>query len=124
MHVRITEDGLHHTPWHQWRKQFVLLLCSGSPNSADAQPVIDLFTFITRALGEENTLLPIVATRLAVVKQVTMTEEELHILYDKLELPAHLVKEDYLRNQKLLQRCYGIGKELGRSGRIISPSIS
>jgi len=61
-----------------------------------------------------NTLLPIVATRLAVVKQVTMTEEELSILYDKLELPAHRVKEDYQRNQALLKRCYEAGKELGR----------
>lgn len=114
MHVRITEDGLDHTPWHQWQKQFVLLLGQGSPDRADAQPVIDLFTFITRALGEGNALLPIVATRLVVVKQVTMTEEELSILYDKLELPAYRVKEDYQRNQALLKRCYEAGKELGR----------
>jgi multimeric flavodoxin WrbA len=114
MHVQITEDGLKHTPRHQWRKQFVLILCQGSPDGADAQPIIDLFTFITRALGEGNALLPIVATRLAVVKQVTMTEEELRILYDKLELPAHLVKEDYQCNQTLLKRCYEAGKELGR----------
>jgi multimeric flavodoxin WrbA len=112
MHVRITEDGLKHMPWHQWRKQFVLLLCQGSTDSSDAQPVIDLFTFITRALGEGNRLCSIVATRLAVVNQIKMTEEELKILYQKLQLPVHLAEKDYQRNQSLLKRCYEIGKNL------------
>jgi NAD(P)H-dependent FMN reductase len=110
MHVRITENGLKHTPWRQWRKQFVLLLCQGSPDNSDAQPVIDLFTFITRVLGEENTLFPVVAKRLAVVNQVSMTEEELRILYQKLELPEHLVEQDYRHNQSRLKRCCEIGK--------------
>jgi hypothetical protein len=112
MHVRITEDGLQHTPWHQWCKQFVLILCQGSLDGADAQPVIDLFTFITRTLGEGNTLFPIVATRLAVVNQIKMTEEELKLLYQKLQLPVHLAGQDYHQNQSLLKRCYEIGKNL------------
>jgi putative NADPH-quinone reductase len=115
MHVRITEDGLEHMPWHKWRKQFILLLCQGSPDSSDAQPIIDLFTFITRALGEGNTLLPIVATRLAVVNQIKMTQEELKTLYQKLQLPIHLAGPDYKRNQALLQKCYETGRELGQS---------
>jgi len=46
LNVQITEHGLKHTPWHEWKKQFVLLLCLGSSDDADAKPVIDLFKFI------------------------------------------------------------------------------
>ena len=124
MHVQITEHELKHTPWHDWRKQFILILCQGSPDSSDAQPIIDLFTFITRALGEGNTLLSIVATRLAVVNQIKMTEEELKILYEKLELPVQLAKPDYQSNQVLLQLCYEAGRKLGQTEKIIKPSTS
>jgi len=48
MHVQITENGLKHTPWQEWRKHFILLLCLGSPIGDDAQPVIDLLQFITK----------------------------------------------------------------------------
>jgi len=59
-----------------------------------------------------NALLPIVATRLAVVNQIKMTEEELKLLYEKLQLPVHLAGQDYHQNQSLLKRCYEIGKNL------------
>jgi NAD(P)H-dependent FMN reductase len=124
MHVQITEDGLKHTPWHQWHKQFVLLLCQGSPDSSDAQPIIDLLAFVTSTFGEGNTLFSIVATRLAVVNQISMTGEELKLLYQKLRLPHHLAEQDYQRNQEILRICYETGKKLGQSGKIISPSIS
>ena len=112
LHVQITEDGLKHTPWHEWRKQFVLLLCLGSPDNSDAQPVIDLFKFITTILGPENRLYHIVGTRLAVTNQVRMTKEELSSLYPKLHLSSHLVAQDYQRNQMLLKKCYELGRQL------------
>ena len=120
MHVQITEEGLHHAPWQPWEKQFILLLCSGSPLETDAQPVINLFTFITGVLGRENVLLPVVATRLATVNQVKMTEDELRALYGKLQLPEDLAAGDFLRNQALLRKCYEIGKGLP-TGRMITP---
>lgn len=115
LNVQITEHGLKHTPWHEWQKQFVLLLCLGSSNDADAQPVIDLFKFITSILGPENKLLSIVGTRLAVTNQVKMTKEELATLYPKLHLPSHLVDQDYHQNQMLLKKCYEFGKELRKN---------
>jgi len=114
IHVQITETGLKHTPWHEWRKDFVLLLSLGSSDGADAQPVIDLFTFMTSILGTENRLHCLVGTRLAVVNQVRMTEEELRTLYPKLKLPGHLAEQDYRRNHMLLKRCYELGKKVTR----------
>ncbi|MBW2183016.1 MAG: flavodoxin family protein [Deltaproteobacteria bacterium] len=114
INVTITEDGLKYTPWHEWRKKFVLLLCSGSSDDADAQPVIDLFKYITSMLGPDNKLHCLTGTRLAVVNQVTMSEEELSSLYSKLNLPLHLATQDSQRNQLLLKRCYQLGKELGK----------
>lgn len=113
VNVSITEDGLQYDPWHKWEKKFVLILCLGSSNDIDAQPIIDLFHYITSMLGPDNSLNCITGTRLAMVSQVTMTEEKLTALYAKLKLPLHLATQDYHRNQTLLKRCYQLGKELG-----------
>jgi multimeric flavodoxin WrbA len=112
LHVQITETGLKHTPWHEWEKEFVLLLSLGSSSDNDAQPVIDLFQYMTSILGSRNRLHSIVGTRLAVVNQVRMTEEELCTLYPKLKLPANLAEQDYQRNQIFLKKCYELGREL------------
>src|SRR4030042_252454 len=56
MHVQITEGGLNHKAWQKWKKNFVLLLSLGSPDTTDAKPIIDLFTFLTAALGPGNQL--------------------------------------------------------------------
>ncbi len=111
MQVQITENGLKHTPWQEWRKHFILLLCLGSPASDDAQPVIELFQFITKELGTENSLTTIVGTRLAIVNQVRLSSHELKILYSKLKLPNHLIDTDYHRNQNILKQCYQLGLE-------------
>lgn len=111
-HVQITEKGLKHTPWQEWKKDFVLLASMGSSDDSDAQAVIDLFTFISTILGSGNRLHVIKCTRLAVVKQLEKTEDELEALYSKMQLPEHLAKEDFERNQKLLKQCYGLGNDL------------
>lgn len=113
-HVQITESGLQHTPWHEWNKDFVLLLCMGSPDDADADPVIDLFRFITSILGSGNRLHVIKATRLAMAKQVIKNEEELRILYEKLKLPVYLAGQDYENNRKVLADCQRLGTELSK----------
>lgn len=123
IHVQITENGLIHTPWQKWQKQFVLLLCLGSPQTADAQPVIHLFEFMTNVLGSDNQLYYLIGTRLAVVHQAKMTLEELRALYPKLKLPLHLAEQDYHRNQALLKRCYEAGRELGSKGLIGNASF-
>ena len=124
LHVRITEDELIHTPRQQWRKQFILLLSSGSPGTKDAQPVIDLFSYLTHELGEGNRLSAIVGTRLAVAGQVGMGLEDLRSLYRKLQIPDHLADQDHQRNQMHLKQCYEMGREIGRTGKAINPSIS
>jgi multimeric flavodoxin WrbA len=117
LHVRITEEGLEHTPWHEWKKEFVLILSLGSSSDADAQPVIELFKYMTTILGAENHLQSIVGTRLAVVGQVRMTQEELRGLYNKLNLPVRLAAFDFERNHLLLEKCFQVGSQLGSNHR-------
>ena len=114
MHVQITEHGLKHTPWHNWRKHFILLLCLGSSVDDDAQPIIDLFKFIIEVLGPENKLSTIIGTRLAVVNQVRLSKEDLGLLYTKLKLPLDLAEKDYQRNHQLLAECYNLGRNIGK----------
>jgi putative NADPH-quinone reductase len=114
IHVQITETGLQHTPWHSWNKDFVLILCMGSSDAVDADPVIDLFRFMTSILGENNRLHIITATRLAVVKQVIKSEEELRALYKKMSLSPKLASGDFARNQELLKTCRGLGAKINK----------
>ena len=111
INVQLTESGLKHDPYHQWKKQFILLLSLGSSDDQDAQPIIELFTFITSILGKNNQLSWIIGKRLAVAGQVTMSEEKLAGLYPKLGLSASLSKGDYNQNQLLLQKCYKWGSQ-------------
>ena len=112
--VQITETGLLHTPWQEWNKDFVLILCMGSSDASDGQPVIDLFNYMTEILGKGNRLRVITATRLAVVNQVTKSEEELAALYSKLGLPVHLAAGDAGKNRKIMEDCHQLGMELGK----------
>jgi putative NADPH-quinone reductase len=112
IHVQITESGLIHTPWHAWNKDFVLILPMGSSDASDADPIIDLFRFMTSILGANNRLHVITATRLAVAKQVIKTEEELLELYEKMKLPNGLAALDFQRNQELIEACRELGQEI------------
>lgn len=112
VHVQITETGLIHTPWEDWNKDFALLLSMGSPDKAEAKPVIELFEFMTSILGSNNRLHVITATRLAMAKQVIRTKEELTILYNKLNLPEELAKWDSDENSKVLRNCRELGSRL------------
>ncbi len=112
LHIKITETGLIHTPVHEWKKDFVLILPMGSSDVSDAQPVIDLFKFITKELGKENNLHIITGTRLAITNQVVRSSEALKVLYRKLGLPVENAKPDYIINQNLLKKCFNTGKTL------------
>lgn len=113
--VQITETGLLHTPWQAWKKKFILLLCLGSSSTADAQPVLELFQFMTKVLGADNQLTWCTGTRLAVARQILMTAAELEKLYPKLRLPPALAESDYHANQTLLCQCYELGKSCLKS---------
>jgi multimeric flavodoxin WrbA len=110
--VEITETGLRHTPRATWNKDFVVLLTMGSSDDSDAQPAIDLFQFMASVMGSENRVHTITANRLAVVSQVIKPVEVLEKLYPKLNLPKHSAKEDFKKNQEVLEQCYHLGKEL------------
>ncbi|MCD4833458.1 MAG: flavodoxin family protein [Bacteroidales bacterium] len=112
VHVQITETGLIHTPFKKWNKDFVLLLSMGSSDDSDAKPVIDLFEYMKEVLGDKNRLHVIKATRLAVIKQVQKTEEELKELYPKLKLDESLAEADFIKNQEILKECFDLGKAL------------
>ena len=50
LHVQITESGLKHMPWHDWNKEFVLILSMGSSSDDDARPIVALFESIISML--------------------------------------------------------------------------
>lgn len=112
MHIMMTEDGLIHTPWQEWDKDFVLLLSMGTIQDIDAQPIVDLFEFMRKELGMKKGIHTIKSKRLAMAKQIELPEKKLSILYKKLRLPEHLVPSDYLNNQKVLEDAYNLGVEL------------
>jgi multimeric flavodoxin WrbA len=119
VHVRVTETGLIHTPYHEWKKDFVLILSLGASQTDDAQPVIDLFKYLCSIMGPQNKLHVITGTRLAMVNQVNHNEEELVALYKKMGLPNDLASEDYIINRELLAQCHELGKTL----TFINPKI-
>lgn len=113
-HVKITEKGLIHTPWKEWKKNFVLITSMGSPDPSEAKPLEDLLKFMVKELGKGNKLHVIAGTRLAVPKQVSMNLNELENLYKKLDIPLFLASDDHKRNKKLLKKSYNLGVKLGR----------
>lgn len=112
VHVQITETGIDHTPHTEWNKDFVLILPMGSSDDVDAQPVVDLFKYMCEILGSKNRLHVVKGTRLAVVKHVEKTEEELEVLYPRLGLPVKLAKGDAVRNAELMEECFELGRKL------------
>ncbi|MDX2444326.1 MAG: flavodoxin family protein [Bacteroidales bacterium] len=107
--VQITESGLKHIPWQEWNKEFVLLLSMGSSDDSDARAIIELFEYMRSILGSSNKLSVISATRLAVIRQIEKTEEELSELYPKLGLSQNLVSADAQKNKLILDNCYQLG---------------
>lgn len=112
VHVRITETGLIHTPYHEWNKDIVLILSLGDSRTDDAQPVIDLFKYICKIMGPGNRLHVITGTRLAMINQVKYNESQLTTLYKKMGLDDKLAGTDFLKNSKLLDQCRELGKTL------------
>ncbi|PLX09861.1 MAG: hypothetical protein C0596_00845 [Marinilabiliales bacterium] len=110
--VQITEESIKHTPWHEWNKDFVLILSMGSSDVIDAEPIIELFEYITDILGPNNKLHVITANRLAVNKLITMNQNELETLYKKLEIPVRLAKKDAEINSKTLTKAFDLAKNL------------
>jgi len=114
IHVRVTEQGLEHTPWQVWRKQVVLLLCLGSSRDDDARPILELFTFLTEVLGPGTGLSSVIGIRLAAAGQVAMDAGQLRALYPKIGLPESLAEEDCEMNRELLRMCYELGMRLAK----------
>jgi NAD(P)H-dependent FMN reductase len=114
IHVQITETGLIHTPHVQWKKEIVLILSMGSPDTIEAKPIVELFEYIKEMMGTEIKLHTILGTTLAVEGQVEKNEAELTELYPKLKLPAHLVKVHFNNNKILLDKAFNIGVETTR----------
>jgi len=115
VHVRITETGLIHTPYHEWNKDIVLILSMGASRTDDAQPVIDLFNYLSSIMGPNNKLHVITGTRLAMVKQVMLNEDELKVLYGKMGLAQSLASDDFKKNMKLLLQCHNLGTKLSKA---------
>jgi multimeric flavodoxin WrbA len=115
IHVQMTETGLIYTSSHRWQKHFVLVSSLGHQTTEDAQPVVDLMKFMVKLLGTENQLTTIIGTGLGIVNQVAMNQDQLREIYQKINMPEHLVKPHFQRNQKVLKACFQLGKQIGES---------
>lgn len=113
INVRITANGLIHTPWVEWNKKFVLFLSMGSPDPKEGNNIVDTMKFIVRELGDKNEIFIFNGTRLAVSGQIEYSLEKLKDLYKKLAIPMELAEPDLDRNRELLSRIYSLGSELG-----------
>jgi multimeric flavodoxin WrbA len=114
VNVIITEQSMEHRPWQEWNKEFVLLLSMGSSNAEDAKPVIDLFQYMVKMLGEKNRLHIVTGKRLVVIKQITFNADDLKKLYIKLNLSEHLAETDAINNNEILSKCFNLGDCLTR----------
>lgn len=112
VNVQITEESIKHTPWQEWKKDFVLILSMGSSDDIDAKPIVELFEYITEILGTENRLHVIKGTRLALAKQVEKNKDFLEKIYSKLNIPTKLAEEDFVKNSKLLKDSFELGEIL------------
>lgn len=115
LHVQLTETGLTYTPWQKWQKEWVLLLALGSSSTTDANPIVDLFKFMTTTLGPENRLHTTIGSRLAASGQLSMNQPHLSDLYGKLQLPPHFADDDFRKNRRILQSCYYLARELTKN---------
>ncbi len=113
LHVRITEKGLIHSPWVEWKKKFIVFLSMGSSDDNDGSGIVDAMKFIVKELGDGNELYTFLGTRLAVRGQIEYGPDKLKELYTKLQIPLKLVDTDLNRNEKLLSQIYSLGVELG-----------
>ncbi len=103
IHVKITEEGLIHTPHSEWQKKIFLFTALGSSSKKDAEPLIDLFSFMNKVLGNKNRFEYLTAERLAVSGQILFGKSQLKDLYGKLDLSESLVEEDYKRNRQYIE---------------------
>lgn len=113
--IQVTREGLIHTPWQPWNKRFVLLLSLGSPIPDDAQPIIDLFGFMTEILGPQNSLEVLTATCLQMNGQVEMNEERLTGLYSRMGIQDRSARDDYLQNCEVLEQAFILGRKAMRT---------
>jgi len=110
--VRITENGLIHTPWAEWSKKFVLLLSMGSPDPKEGKNIADMMKFIVEELGDKNEIFTFYGTRLAVSGQIEFPLEKLETLYEKLEIPVECAEHDFKKNSGLLKEIYDLGENI------------
>ena len=109
--VRITESGLIHTPWTEWRKKFVLLLSMGSPDPKEGKNIADTMKFIVKELGDKNEIFIYNGTRLAVSGQIEFPPDKLEALYEKLSIPTKYAESDFEKNRVLLKDIHNLGKK-------------
>ena len=112
LNVRITRDGIIHKPHIVWNKKIFLFTAHGSSSDEDAQPLIEMFEFMTEVMGRGNSLQTVTAVRLAVSGQILFTREQLIELYKKLELPLELAAEDAERNRKYIMQAESMAESL------------
>jgi len=113
MHIRIMPHTLIHTPVARLPERYAFIGVLGSPVEDDAIPLMKFFKDLTkmfkgRLAGE------MIASKLAVRKQVTMTEDELREVFGKMEMDADLAMPYNTIYLSYLMRAEQMGRKLAR----------
>lgn len=118
VHVKMTPQGLVHTLRYknEEQKKFFFILTLGNSIMEDALPALEGLEFWAKMTCKKPVIIPpLVATFLALPKQVRASRERLSEIFKKMEIPTELVEEKYALYEKFLEDSYRGGKNLGNS---------
>lgn len=111
MHVQILPHCLIHTPNTRMPVRYGFISVLGSPGEEDALPVMKFFREFAKMFRGE-VVSEMICTKLAVRKQVSMTEEELRSTFDKMGVDTDLAMPYSQIYLSYLMRAEQMGRSL------------
>jgi hypothetical protein len=109
--VRIMPHALIHTPMAHMPERYAFISVLGAPVEDDARPVMQFFRDFAK-ISKGEVAGEIIASKLAVRKQVSMTEDELRATFEKLGMDADLAAPYHTIYLSYLMRAEQMGRKL------------
>jgi len=109
--VKILPHALIHTPQVRLPERYAFITVLGAPTEDDALPVMKFFRDFAK-ISKGEVAGEMVAPKLAVRKQVTMTEDELQTTFEKLGMDVDLAMPYHTIYLSYLMRAEQMGRKL------------
>jgi len=113
MHIRILPHTLIHTPVVRVPARWAFISVLGSPREDDAIRLMEFFRGLAKMFKGE-VVGEMIASKLAVRKQVSMTEEELRTTFEKLGMDVDLAMPYHTIYLSYLTRAEQMGRKLAK----------